>query len=242
MTAFSGARASILFGAEHAEFSGAIEQALDRRRAPAGSAARRALIHAFELRANLHQGEVGIRASDAGDKGEETLAACSARGGTKQVGICEAFGDEAFDGALEALDAPVGQGGAIGFIALGVQHTHDVLPAMIGAHLPRDRQPMFGGVIDALEIVLASGVDDALDGLGIAGAELGIAADAAAFLGGAQPVLGAFPKERAHQLGDRAEHLQGKTPLRSDRVDRIGERFEMRALGVEFGDDRQEMR
>ena len=130
--AFNGAWASILFGAEHAELSGAVEQALDRRRAPAGPAARRALIHAFELRANLRQGEVGIRASDAGDEGEETLAACSARGGTEQVGFGEAFGDEAFDGAFEALDVPVGQGGAIGFFALGIEHTHDVLPAMIG--------------------------------------------------------------------------------------------------------------
>ena len=116
------------------------------------------------------------------------------------------------------------------------------LPAMIVAHLSHDRQPMFGGVIDALEIVLASGVGDALDGLGIAGAQFGIAADAAAFFGGAQPVLGAFPNERALEFGDRAEHLQGETTLRSGRVDRIGERFEMRALGVEFGDDRQEMR
>jgi hypothetical protein len=37
MMAFNGAWASTLFGAEHAELSGAIEQALDRRRAPAGS-------------------------------------------------------------------------------------------------------------------------------------------------------------------------------------------------------------
>ncbi len=116
--AFHKPWASVLSRDEHAKLSGAVEQALDRRRAPAGSAARRALIHGFELRANLHQREVGVCASDAGDEGEETLAACPARGGTEQVRFGEAFGDEAFDGAFETLDAPVGQSGAIGFIAL----------------------------------------------------------------------------------------------------------------------------
>jgi hypothetical protein len=33
--------------------------------------------------------------------------------GTEQVGFGEAFGDEAFNGAFEVLDARVGQGGAI---------------------------------------------------------------------------------------------------------------------------------
>ncbi len=118
MTAFNGAWASILFSAEHAELSGAVEQALDRRRAPAGSAARRALIHRFELHGDLGEGEIGVGAGDASDEGQETLAACPAHGRTEQVGFGEAFGDEAFDGAFETLDAPVGQSGAIGFIAL----------------------------------------------------------------------------------------------------------------------------
>ena len=64
-------------------------------------AARRALIHRFELHGDLGEREIGVGASDAGDKGQETLAACPARGGTEQVGFGEAFGDEAFDGAFE---------------------------------------------------------------------------------------------------------------------------------------------
>ena len=135
-----------------------------------------------------------------------------------------------------------GRGGPFGSIALGVEHAHDVLPAMIGAHFFDDRQPMFGGSVDALEIGLGFRVGNVLDGVAIAGAQFGIAADAAAFFGGAQPVLGAFLNQRALEFRDGAEHLQCEATLRRRGVDRIGERFEMRALGVELGDDRKEMR
>ncbi len=74
------------------------------------------------------------------------------------------------------------------------------------------------------------------------GAELWIAADAAALLGGAQAVLGALPDQGALQFRYGAENLQGEPALRGRGVDGIGERFEMRALGVELGDHGQEMR
>ena len=74
------------FGAEHAELSGAVEQALDRGRAPAGSAARRALIHGLELRADLRQGQIGIGASDAGDEGQEPFAAGLRVAGRSRLG------------------------------------------------------------------------------------------------------------------------------------------------------------
>jgi hypothetical protein len=53
-----------------------------------------------------------------------------------------------------------------------------------------DRQPVFGGSVDALKIGLVFRVDNLLDGVAIPGAQFGIAADAAAFLRGAQAVLG----------------------------------------------------
>ena len=59
---------------------------------------------------DLGEGEIGIGASDASDEGQEPLAARSAHDGTEQVGFCEAFGDEAFNGAFEVLDAPSGAG------------------------------------------------------------------------------------------------------------------------------------
>src|SRR5208283_290558 len=102
------------------------------------------------------------------------------------------LGDEAFDGAFQPLDAPEGQGRATRSIALGVEHAHDVLPAVTRSHVLDDRQPVFGGSIDALEIGLGFRVDNLLDGVAIPGAELGIAADAATFPRGAKAVLGAL--------------------------------------------------
>jgi hypothetical protein len=84
--------------------------------------------------------------------------------------------------------------------------------------------------------------NDGLDGVAVAGAASWIAADAAALLGGAQPVLGAFPDQGALQFRHGAENLQGEPALWGRGVDRIGERFEMRALDVELGDHGQEMR
>ena len=60
--------------------------------------------------------------------------------------------------------------------------------------------------------------------------------------GGAQAVFGALLDQGALQFRHGAQNLQGETALRGRRVDRIGERFEMRALGVELGDHGQEMR
>ena len=170
----------------------------------------------------MRQGQLRIGALDAGDERHETFAAELPAGRLQQGRIGEALDDEAFDRAFQSLDAPEGQGMAVGSIALGVEHTHDVLPALIGAHFFDDRQPIFGGSVDALEIGMAFGVYNLLDGVAIAGAQFGIAADAAPFFGGAQPVLGAFLNQRALEFRDGAEHLQRKTSLRRRGVDRIG--------------------
>jgi hypothetical protein len=191
----------------------------------------------------LRERQIGIGPFDPGDERDEALAADFSAGGLmEKPGLDQALGDEAFDRALQALDGPLRQGSSAGAIALGVEHAHDVPPAMIRAHLPDDRQPMFGCSIDALEIVRRLGVDDALDGVAIAGAEFWIAADAAALLGGAQAVFGALLDQGALQFRHGAENLQGEAALWGRRVDRIGERFEMRALGVELGDHGKEMR
>jgi len=97
---------------------------------------------------------------------------------------------------------------------------------------------MLRGSVDPVEIALASRLGYALDGVAIAGAQFGIAADAATSLGRPQAILGAFPNERAFELSDGAEHLQGEAPLWRRGVDGIGERLEVRAFGVELGDDR----
>ena len=97
---------------------------------------------------------------------------------------------------------------------------------------------MLRGSVDPVEIALASRLRYALDGVAIPGAQFGIAADAATPLSGAQAILGAFPNERAFELSDGAEHLQGEAPLWRRGVDGIGERLEVRAFGVELGDDR----
>ena len=78
---------------------------------------------------------------------------------------------------------------------------------MIRPHLFDDRQPMLRGSVNPVEIALASRLGYALDGVAIAGAQFGIAADAATSLGGAQTILGAFLNEHAFEFGDGAEHL-----------------------------------
>ena len=88
-------------GAEQAELFGAVEQAFDGGGRPAGSAPRRALEHGLELRADFGERQIGVGAGDAGDQGEQTLAARLARGRTQQGGIGQPFGDEAFDGAFQ---------------------------------------------------------------------------------------------------------------------------------------------
>jgi hypothetical protein len=57
------------------ELFGAVEQAFDGGGGPARSAARRALIHGFELRADLRERQIRIGPFDPGDKCDETFAA-----------------------------------------------------------------------------------------------------------------------------------------------------------------------
>jgi len=161
--------------AKQAELFGAVEQAFDGGGRPAGSAPRGSLVHGFELRADLLERQIGIGSGDAGDQGEETLAARLARGGAEQGRIGQPFGDEAVDDAFQLLDAPARRGAAIGPITFGVEDADDVLPAMIGPHLPHDRQPMLGGMVDAVEVVPASSLGNASNGVGIAGAQFGAA-------------------------------------------------------------------
>jgi hypothetical protein len=53
----------------------AVEQAFDGGGEPARSAARRALIHGFELRADLSERQIGIGPLDPGDERDEAFAA-----------------------------------------------------------------------------------------------------------------------------------------------------------------------
>ncbi len=105
-----------------------------------------------------------------------------------------------------SLRAPE-SGTSSSFPSPGVEHPRNIFPAMIRPHFLDDRESMLCGSVDPVEIALASRLRYALDGVAIAGAQFGIAADAATSLGGAQTILGAFPNERAFEFGDGAEHL-----------------------------------
>ena len=87
---------------------------------------------------------------------------------------------------------------------------------------------------------IAAGPDFA-DGVRVAGAQAGIAADAAAGARGVQAGFGALGDQRPLQLGDGAQHLQREHALRRRGVDRIAQAAEMRAARFELLDDGEQV-
>ena len=87
---------------------------------------------------------------------------------------------------------------------------------------------------------VAAGADLA-DGLRVAGAQAGIAADTTAAARRPQPGLGALGNQRPFELGDGTQHLQREHALWRGGVDRVAQAAEMRAGGFELLDDREEM-
>jgi hypothetical protein len=79
------------------------------------------------------------------------------------------------------------------------------------------------------------------DGVWVAGAQAGIAADAATHACGAQAGFGALGDQRALELGDGAQHLQGEHTLRRRGVDGIAQTAKMRATRLELFDDGEQV-
>ena len=122
-----------------------------------------------------------------------------------------------------------------------VQDPHDIPPGLAGAHPPHGRQPRVQLRQDAIEMRgIAAGAHFA-DGVRVAGAQAGIAADAAALACGVQAGFGALGDQRPLELGDGTQHLQGEHALRRGGIDRIAQAAEMRAAGLELLDDGQQM-
>ena len=87
---------------------------------------------------------------------------------------------------------------------------------------------------------VAAGADLA-DGVRVAGAQAGIAADTTAAARRPQPGLGALGNQRPFELGDGTQHLQREHALWRGGVDRVAQAAEMRASGLELLDDGEEM-
>jgi hypothetical protein len=71
--------------------------------------------------------------------------------------------------------------------------------------------------------------------------QIGIAADAAAHACRAQAGFGALGDQRALELGDGTEHLQGEHALRRCGTNRIAQAAEMGAAGLKLLDNGQQI-
>jgi len=149
------------------------QQMLDRGGMPACSAARGALAHGLELGGDLLQRPVRRRRGDARDQPHQAVIGRLVWRAVHQAGLDDALGHQQPHGAAQPLGGPAAVRGAI-------EHAHHVAPGLARAHPAHGRQPAVEPGQDDLEMGgVASGAQLA-DGGGVAGAQAGIAADAAA--------------------------------------------------------------
>ena len=209
---------------------------------PSCAAAWRALMHGFELGGDVLQGALGSGGLDAGDQANEAVVAMLGLGARQQTGLDQSLGGEAAHGATQPLDGP---GAAVGLARSGgggaVENPDDVAPGVIGTQAAHEGEPGLHPRQHCVEIAGITAGAELADGVGVAGAETGIAAEAATRPGGAQSGLGALGDQRPLELGDGAQNLERKHALRGGGVDGIAQTAKMRPRGFELLDDREEM-
>ena len=221
-------------GRDQTEAGGVGQHVADRRRVPARSAARGAFAHRLELGGDLLQRALWGCRLDAGDEADQPVAAAPRWRTVEQDRLDDAFGDQAADGAAEALDRPGG-------VAAPIQHAHDIAPWLIGAHAPHRGQPGLQAGENAIEVGGIAARPDFANRRRVTCAQARIAADAPTGTGGVQAGLGALGDQRAFELSDGAEHLQREHALRGCGVDRIAQAAKMRAAGFELLDDGEQV-
>ena len=205
-------------------------------RMPACAAARRALMHGFELAGGLLQRHCRRRPDDAGHQRHQPVIGWPALGSSEQAGFDDAFTRQPVHRPAQALRGPCLA------TAAAVEHLHDITPRLVGAHSSHCRQP---GIETGKHGVEMDGIacrPQLADGPWIPGAQSWVAADPSTDLGRPQPSLGALGDQRPFQLRDSAKHLQRELALRRRGVDGIAQGAEVRALRFQLLDDAEQMR
>ncbi len=148
-------------------------------------------------------------------------------GAAEDRGVEEAVGDVALRRPDQPLDAP---GAAL---AAGVDEANKVFPGQVRPVSADQRHPLLRRLRQRLEVAVVAGAAQRADCLRVARVQPRIAADAAAGAGGALAGHGALADQGALQLGGGAEDLQGELALRTGGVDRVAERAEVGAAGLQ---------
>ena len=187
---------------------------LDGRGVPPRSTARRTLVHGLKLGGDLLQGTVRGGSGDAGDQPDQPVIAPLARRPVQQFRLDDALGHQSPNRAAQPLHRPGGGGNA-------VQDAHDVAPGLGRPHPPHGRQPRVQLGQDALQMCGVAADADLADGVRVAGAQAGIAADTTATARRPQSGFGALGNQRPFELGDGAQHLQREHALWRGGVDRV---------------------
>ena len=153
---------------------------------PSCSAARRALAHGLKLRGDLLECAVRRGGGDAGDQPNQSVIAAPRLGAVHQARLDDAFRDQTSDGAAKPLDRPACRTAV-------VQDPHDVAPGLVRTHAPHGREP-------GVQMRGVAANPDLSNGIRIAGAQAGVATNAATRARRSQASLGALGYEGALQL------------------------------------------
>ena len=201
---------------------------------PSRSTARCAFAHGLKLGGDLLERAVRRGGGNAGDQPKQPIIPVLWTGAIQQVRLDEAFRDQSSDGAAEPLGGP-------GCRPAAVQDPHHVAPGLARAHAPYGRQPRVQMSQNAIQMRRVAACPDLANGISIAGAQAGIAADATSAARSLQAGFGALGDQRALELSDRPQHLQGEHPLWRHGVDRISQAAKMPAAGFELFNDGEQV-
>ena len=94
---------------------------------------------------------------------------------------------------------------------------------------------------NVIQMCRVAACPDLANGIPITGAQAGIAADATPAARSLKAGFGALGDQRAFELSDRPQHLQGEHPLRRGGVDRISQAAKMPTAGLELFDDSEQV-
>jgi hypothetical protein len=171
---------------------------------------------------------------NAGDQPKQPIIPVLWPGAIQQVRLDDAFGDQSSDGTAESLGGP-------GCRPAAVQDPHHVAPGLARAHAPYGRQPRVQMSQNAIQMRGVAACSDLVNGIPITGTQAGIAADATPAARSLKTGFGALGDQRAFELSDRPQHLQGEHPLWRRGVDRISQAAKMPTAGFELFDDGEQM-
>ena len=122
-----------------------------------------------------------------------------------------------------------------------VQDPHDIPPWLVGPHASNGRQPGVKPLQNAGQMGSITARAHFADSVWVSGTQAGIAADAAAHACRVQAGFGALGDQRALELGDGTEHLQGEHALRRRGINRIAQATKMGPASLKLLDDAQQV-